>query len=131
MSKHLNILSALFLGTGLMGVIGIIVVMVIFSTGTLILQAVAQQDPTVPPPVVWLPAGFGLFLAVIISATTIPNFIAAYGLLKRRSWARMAALIVGVLCLPVFPLGTVTGIYAFWLFLQDDVEKELPGPGTA
>jgi hypothetical protein len=45
--------------------------------------------------------------------------VAGYGLLRRRAWGRILALVVGFLGLVDFPLGTAIGIYTFWVLLQD------------
>jgi hypothetical protein len=46
------------------------------------------------------------------------------GLMQRRSWARAAALILGVLALFHPPLGTALGIYTLWIFLADEHGNE-------
>jgi hypothetical protein len=50
----------------------------------------------------------------------LPGMVAGYGLLKRYSWARYLALVVGFLGLFNIPLGTAIGIYTFLVLLQDD-----------
>jgi hypothetical protein len=57
----------------------------------------------------------GLFFA----ALAIPGLLAGYGLLTRKFWGRILAIIVGVLGLINFPVGTAIGIYAIWVLLQD------------
>jgi hypothetical protein len=41
--------------------------------------------------------------------------IAGYGLLNRRPWGRVLAIIAGVLALIKFPIGTALGIYTLWV----------------
>jgi hypothetical protein len=48
-----------------------------------------------------------LILTVIILST-------AYGLLRRRRWARIPALILSALFVWLFPLGTALAIYTWW-----------------
>ncbi len=57
-----------------------------------------------------------LFFGVL----ALPGMLAGFGLLKRYSWARYLALVVGFLGLFNFPVGTAIGIYTFWVLLQDD-----------
>ena len=125
MDKHLTVLGALFIGLGILGLIGMLVVLVIFFLGSSILGIAAVQEGEVPLPLVFLPAGFGLFIASIIAVTTLPNFVAGYGLLKRRNWSLIVALIVAILNLPVFPHGTAVAVYAIWVFLQDETRQLL------
>ena len=49
----------------------------------------------------------------------IPGIVAGYGLLRRRAWGRILAMVVGFLGLVNFPLGTAIGIYTFWVLLQN------------
>ena len=41
------------------------------------------------------------------------------GLLSGKKWALILALVIGIISLPVFPLGTALGIYAIIVFLMD------------
>jgi hypothetical protein len=63
---------------------------------------------------------FVLFWAVF----SIPAFVAGYGLLKRKSWARIWAMISGGMAGMSFPLGTALCVYSFW-FLFSDAGKAL------
>lgn len=58
----------------------------------------------------------GLFFAVL----ALPGMLAGFGLLAHRSWGRLLALVVGILGLVNFPVGTAIGIYAFWVLLPED-----------
>lgn len=67
------------------------------------------------------------FLAVL----ALPGMLAGYGLLKRTSWARVLALVVAVLGLINFPIGTAIGIYTFWVVLQEDTVEYFASPKMA
>jgi hypothetical protein len=129
MEKHLGVLGALFVGLGILGLMGITAVLVIFFLGSAILGGISAQEADFPRQLVLLPAGFGVFIAVLIAVATVPSFLAGYGLLRRRSWAKSASLVAGVLNLPGLPVGTAVGIYAIWVFLQEDTDRFLhPAP---
>ena len=57
----------------------------------------------------------GSFLIVM----GLPGLAAGYGLLKRKPWARMLTLVLGILNLINFPLGTIMGVYTLWVLLDD------------
>jgi hypothetical protein len=57
--------------------------------------------------------------AIIILIFALPTFIAGIGLLTKQSWAVIISLIVGCLKLFSFPVGTAIGIYAIWIFSED------------
>jgi drug/metabolite transporter (DMT)-like permease len=59
----------------------------------------------------------GLLLTVVLLCT-------AYGLFKRRRWARMSSLILAGLFIWLVPLGTALAIYSWW-FLQSEGAKKL------
>jgi hypothetical protein len=125
MDKHLIVLGALFLGLGIMGLIGMTVVFVIFSIGSAALGTAAVQEGDIPAFLSALPIGLGLFICLMIAVGTVPSLIAGIGLLQKRRWARVWALVAGILNLPGFPIGTCVGIYAIWVFLQDETESAL------
>jgi hypothetical protein len=60
-------------------------------------------------------AFFSIFQAFFV----VPSFVAAWGLLKQRSWARMASITAGVIAAMNVPLGTLAAIYSLWFFLGD------------
>ncbi len=61
----------------------------------------------------------GLFMGLIYGAMTVPSFVAGFGLLKRRSWARTATIIAGVVSAMSFPLGTAVCCYSFWFLFSE------------
>jgi hypothetical protein len=62
-----------------------------------------------------LRTAFGVLMVVL----ALPGMLAGYGLLKRKPWARYLALVVGIIGLMDFPVGTVIGIYALLVLLQE------------
>jgi hypothetical protein len=52
------------------------------------------------------------------------GFAAGWGLLQRESWARTLTLVLGILALLDFPLGTMLGIYTLWVLLSPQAEHE-------
>ena len=65
---------------------------------------------------------FGLFFAIMVVMQmifTIPSVVAGYGLLKRKSWARIAGIIGGVTASMSVPVGTAVCVYAMWFLLAD------------
>jgi zinc-ribbon domain len=70
---------------------------------------------------VWPLAGF---IGALLLASAIAGFLAGYGLLNYRPWARMLALILGIIALIHFPFGTALGIYTLWVLLPAESERE-------
>jgi hypothetical protein len=63
-------------------------------------------------------AGIACFLIVL----SLPGMLAGIGLLKMRPWARILAIVLGVLHILSFPLGTALGIYTLWVLLNVETE---------
>ncbi|HKV41050.1 MAG TPA: zinc ribbon domain-containing protein [Blastocatellia bacterium] len=64
--------------------------------------------------------GIGTFL----SLTAAAGILAGWGLLDRRPWARMLAIVLGCLALIAFPFGTALGIYTLWVLVPEGAERE-------
>ncbi len=58
-------------------------------------------------------------VAGLLGVLGIPGVIAGLGLLARKSWARLLAIVVAILGLLNFPLGTLIGLYTLWVLLQE------------
>jgi hypothetical protein len=56
---------------------------------------------------------------VVIVLFAIPSLVAGAGLLARKKWAVIVSLVVGCLKLFSFPVGTAIGIYAIWIYSED------------
>ncbi len=70
---------------------------------------------------VWPIAGaIGAFLM----ATSVAGILAAWGLMNYRPWARILAVVLGVIALIHFPFGTALGIYTLWVLLPAASERE-------
>lgn len=91
----------------------------------LFLEAIFRPEsqflpPEVPPFVPHLVQLIGLgFVAVAILGG-----ITGWGLLTRQPWARMAAIVFGVVSLLDVPFGTALGIYTLWVLLPGRSEED-------
>lgn len=61
----------------------------------------------------------GIFVAGLMLLLALPGIVAGVGLLRRRNWGRILALLVAFFSLANVPIGTIIGLYAFWVLLQD------------
>lgn len=65
----------------------------------------------------------GTAIGLLMWALGLPGFLAGYGLLKHKSWARFLALAVGVLDLANFPIGTAIGVYTLLILTQSSANR--------
>lgn len=83
------------------------------------------------PPMAFISAFMGIFV-VIYALLSIPSLVAGYALLKKKSWARVAAVVASVLAGLSFPFGTALCVYSLWFFFGEqgrDHEAQLAGAG--
>ncbi|HUA57191.1 MAG TPA: zinc-ribbon domain-containing protein [Verrucomicrobiae bacterium] len=74
-----------------------------------------------------LPFPFAHLVGFVVGLGVIMGFAgiaAGWGLLERQLWARPLALILGIISLLHFPLGTVLGIYTLWVLMPNQSEQE-------
>lgn len=112
MEKHINIVASLQIGLSILGIlIGIFVFTILYFVGDI---AVDEQAQFILYIVSRVLAGFIFFMS-------IPGLVAGIGLFKRKEWARILTLIISVLSLLNFPLGTAVGVYSIWALVNPEV----------
>jgi len=104
--------SALFLLLGLIGLV--------FLSGIGILS----RDPEAAA----ILAFIGLMGVLLFTVLGVPGILAGVGLLRRKAWGRILALIVGFFGLINVPIGTALGAYTFFVLLQPSAADYFAGP---
>jgi hypothetical protein len=116
--QHVKILGWLHIvGHALFLVIGLFIFFLLIGIGAVSGEAEAMGVLTI----------VGIFVGGIMLVLALPGLAAGYGLLKRRSWGRLLAIVVGALNLPNFPLGTVVGVYTLYVLLQNEASAYFAG----
>lgn len=64
------------------------------------------------------------FAGVFFLAYAAAGFIAAWGLMERRPWARILTIVLGILTLIHIPFGTALGIYTLWVMWPPESEAD-------
>ena len=65
-------------------------------------------------------------IGAIVIFIALPAILAGIGLLQQKRWGLVLALIIGIISLPVFPIGTALGVYAIIVFLMEHSETYNP-----
>ena len=65
-----------------------------------------------------------MFIGLLILVKGILSLVAAWGLLERLQWARMLAVVLGMISLFNIPFGTALGIYTLWVLMSRDAEQQ-------
>ena len=120
MDMHINILGWLLVGSGILT--GIVALMILFA-GQIFRNLPIPWPPEMPIGmphfITWVASMVGLGTAALAAAVAA----AGVGLLQYRHWARTMAIIMAVLLLFHFPIGTVIAIYAFWVLFSHEGQE--------
>jgi hypothetical protein len=113
MDTHIKVLGFIYIIAGV-----ILVVLGLFLFGILGGAGLLSQDKQA-----FLITGFiGTALAVFFFVLSVPSIIAGIGLLKRREWARILTIILGIFHLFGFPIGTAIGVYTLYVLFNDQAK---------
>ena len=111
MDTHIKVLGWLYIILGILGLLLAGVIILAVAGGGLL-----SGDRTAITVTTIVAAVVGGFLFLV----SAPGIIAGIGLLGYRPWARILALVLGILNLPSFPIGTLLGIYTIWALLDSE-----------
>jgi hypothetical protein len=113
---HIRLLGILWLALSAFEAVGGVVAIILANS---LFSPWGPHD--MPPFLHPLIAGVGI-LSIIKAAG---GFLTGWGLLNRQPWARMLAIILGVVSLFFhIPFGTALGIYTLWVLLPAHSEEE-------
>lgn len=120
MQKHVTIVGALHIGYAAWGVLwAVVIFMVMVGIGAATDDETAQAILT----------AVGCIVPGLVAAVAVPGIVGGIGVLRLKSWARYLVLVVSVLALLSFPLGTGIGIYSIWVLVKDET-AQLFSPGS-
>ena len=125
MSTHVKVLGVLFIAFSALGILGALFLMIAMGGAAGIVGAAADpEEAALALPIIGL-AGTALvgFLLIV----SLPGLVTGFGLLSYKPWARIVGIVLAVLQLLHFPLGTVFGIYALWVLLNKETEQLFAG----
>lgn len=111
MQKHIQLLGILYIIYNAFGLI-----FAWFIWGILSTVGMLSGDPTA----MGILSAVGTVVAMIFFFLSAPGLVAGIGVLKGWWWARWLTLILGFFNLIYIPLGTILGIYTFWVLMQDE-----------
>ena len=120
MEKHIQILGILHIIYSSIGLLaGVILFLLFMGIGTFV-GAIGESPDVVHQGVPAILFMIGLVLGTLFALLAIPGIIAGVGLLNRKEWGRILALVVGFFDLLHIPFGTMLGIYTIWALMNDE-----------
>jgi hypothetical protein len=122
LQQHVSILGWLY-------VVGHAIFLAIGAFVFLLLLGLAPV--TGDPEPMWILSLVGTSVGLLMAALGLPGLLAGYGLLTRKPWARVLAIVVGILGLINFPVGTAIGLYTLWVLTQPAATEYFAAPVSA
>ncbi|MEE9441399.1 MAG: hypothetical protein V3V99_01875 [candidate division Zixibacteria bacterium] len=113
MEKHIKVIGVLYIVFGAMSFL-ICFSIFVFMAGIGVVAGDYEAQG-----ILTFIGSFMLMLGVI---TGIPSIIGGWGLLYRKSWARILVIVLSVLHIFDPPLGTALGIYALVILFKDEAQ---------
>jgi hypothetical protein len=122
LQQHITILGWLYIiGHGIFLAIGAFVFLLLVG----IAPVTGEPEP------MWILGVVGTAIGLLFAVLGIPGVLAGYGLLTKKPWARLLAIVVGILSLVNFPVGTAIGLYTLWVLTQPVATEYFTAPTPA
>jgi hypothetical protein len=118
-ATHIKVIGVLFLVCG-----GMLAALAFFFPAVLglvasIVRADGDPDAAVATNVLGIT---GAALSILFGVLALPFIATGWGMLKFKSWSRIAGIVLGALLLVQIPIGTAIGIYALVILFRKDAE---------
>ncbi|MEP6635920.1 MAG: hypothetical protein ABJB97_04280 [Acidobacteriota bacterium] len=110
-TAHNRILGILHLVYGVIALVSMIAVTVMVVT------MIGSASPGAIPA-----GGIALIVVAMVLGSivlTVPAWLAGYGMIKRKLWARKVGLAAGILAAISFPVGTALCVYTLWFLFGE------------
>jgi hypothetical protein len=136
LQTHVPIVGWLLIAHSLLQMVLGLFAFALIMSGSVFWSELGQMGPAVnDPDAVRIFAMFNTLTALtatligtLVFGLAIPGLIAGIGLLARKSWARVFGVVVSALGLVSFPIGTLVGIYAICVLMQDAATNYFASP---
>lgn len=126
MLTHVKVLAVLYIVLSGIGVL--FALLMFFAAGTaasIVGMSAPPEDAAIAIPILGIA---GTALASVLLLFSLPGLVTGWGLLKLRPWARILGIVLAVIGLINFPIGTAVGIYGLWVLLTKETERLFEGP---
>jgi hypothetical protein len=120
MHTHVKVVGALNVVLGAFGLMIAAAMILIFGGATWLVGATGDPDAAMAVPILGLT---GAAIAAFLLVLSLPGVVIGIGLLRRRSWARVAGIVISLLNLFNFPFGTLLGVYGLWVLFAKETER--------
>ncbi len=116
MKTHIKVVGWLYIIFSLMGLLSAVIVIIAVAGGGMI----SGNDLAIR-----ITALVAAIVGGILVLFSLPGLIVGAGLLGMKAWARVLAIVLGILNLLIVPVGTLLGIYTLYVMLDKETEALL------
>jgi hypothetical protein len=116
LQRHLRTLGILWIAVGVLWIIPSLVLMGLSHAPHIMMGDEMFTHAFMPPML--------LSLGVVFLAIAAGGILVGWGLMNHERWARMTAIVLGILAIFHPPFGTALGIYTLWVLLPADAAAE-------
>ena len=117
MEGHVKTLGILHIAFGALGVVGALVVLLIFGGAAALVNMNAPElDAEIAASIIGIAGGA---IALLVLVLSVPGIIVGVGLYGLRPWARIFGVVISALDIVNVPIGTAIGIYGLWVLLHN------------
>ena len=127
METHAKVVGILNIVSGVLGLLGALLLMIVFGGVTGLIGASGDSDAAFVVPIIGLT---GAVVVLCLVAFSLPAVIIGYGMYKLQPWSRVAGIVLSIVSLLWFPLGTILGAYGLWVLFSDEGQRLFAGPRT-
>jgi hypothetical protein len=121
MDTHVKVLGVLFIALSALNLLGaLFLILALGGAATIVGAAGEGPDAAMAISIMGL-AGTTISLFLVLIA--IPGLVTGWGLVTYKPWARILGLVLSVINLLHIPLGTILGVYGFWVLLNKETER--------
>jgi hypothetical protein len=120
METHVKVLGALNIAFGALGLMGALVLLLVFGVSASAMEVSGDPDAAFALPIIGIT---GVALVAFLVVLSLPGIVIGIGMLRFRPWARIAGIVVSILSLIMIPFGTVLGAYGLWVLFSKDTER--------
>lgn len=120
METHAKVLGILNIVSGALGLCGAAFLMIVFGGVAGLVGAEGGDEAAFVVPILGVTGGV---IVLFIVATSLPSIIIGYGLYKRDRWSRVAGIVISILNLLWFPMGTALGVYGLWVLFSEESRR--------
>lgn len=112
MRKHVTFVAALHIGFGILGVIGTVILFLVFNFAQSFVTDVDVAEMVL--------VVLKIVIPLLVGLGAVMGIIGGIGLISYRQWARILIIVLSAInCLNI-PIGTAKGVYSIWTLLQDE-----------